>query len=147
MKLDRYELQAGDKLLTYEFLSEGSKGEIVKLIQFTLVNENNLYNLAFGDKDPVSGIIDDKVVTDNGDREKVLATVVAAVYAFTDYVPFAWIYATGSTASRTRLYRIGINKYFELMEEDFEVFGQLKGEWEQYLKGGHYEAFAVRRKQ
>ena len=137
MKLDRYELQAGDKLLTYEFLSEGSKGEIVKLIQFTLVNENNLYNLAFGDKDPVSGIIDDKVVTDNGDREKVLATVVAAVYAFTDYVPFAWIYATGSTASRTRLYRIGINKYFELMEEDFEVFGQLKGEWEQYLKGGH----------
>ena len=147
MKLDKYELQAGDKLLTYEFLSEGPKGKIEKLIQFTLVNENNLYNLAFGDKDPVSGMIDDQVVTDNGDREKVLATVVAAVYAFTDYFSFAWVYATGSTASRTRLYRMGINKYFELIEDDFEIFGQLQGEWERYLKAVEYEAFAVRRKQ
>lgn len=42
--------------------------------------ETNLYNLAFGDKNPLTGEIDDKIVTDNGDSEKVLATVVAAVY-------------------------------------------------------------------
>ena len=119
MKLDRYELKSGDKFLTYEFLSEGPKGKIQKLIQFSLVNQDTLYNLAFGDKSPESGEIDDMAITDNGDSEKVLATVVAAVYAFCDLFPKAWIYATGSTAARTRLYRMGINKYFDIVQADF----------------------------
>jgi hypothetical protein len=63
-----------------------------------------LYNLAFGDKDHSTGEIDDKVISNNGDSEKVLATVVATVYAFTDKYPETWIYATGSTKARTRLY-------------------------------------------
>lgn len=68
MKLDRYEFKAGDKFLTYEFLSEGPKGKIQIVIQFSLVNQNNLYNLAFGDKNPEIGEIDDMVITDNGDQ-------------------------------------------------------------------------------
>ena len=82
MKLDRYELKSDEQLTTFEFLSEGPKGKIEKIIQFSLVNQNNLYNLAFGDRNPLTGEIDDRMVTDNGDNEKVLATVVAAVYAF-----------------------------------------------------------------
>lgn len=89
MKLDRYELKSDDPLTTFEFLSEGPKGKIEKIIQFSLVLEDNLYNLAFGDKNQVTGQIDDKVVTDNGDSEKVLATVVAAVDAFCDRFPDA----------------------------------------------------------
>ena len=50
MKLDRYELKAGTKLSTFEFLSEGPKGKIIKVIQFQQMNLPNLYNLAFGDK-------------------------------------------------------------------------------------------------
>jgi hypothetical protein len=146
MKLDRYELKASDKFLTYEFLSEGPKGKIYKLIQFSLVNQDNLYNLAFGDKNPETGEIDDRAITDNGDSEKVLATVVAAVYAFCDLFPQAWIYATGSTAARTRLYRMGINKYFDLVQEDFEIFGQTQSEWERYIKGKDYQAFVAQRK-
>lgn len=38
MKLNRYEIKAGARLLSYEFLSEGPKGKIQKLIQFTIVN-------------------------------------------------------------------------------------------------------------
>jgi hypothetical protein len=33
----------------------------------------------------------------------VLATVMAAVVAFTEKYPNAWIYARGSTTARTRL--------------------------------------------
>jgi hypothetical protein len=43
--------------------------------------------LAFGDKDIEAGDIDDKVISNNGDSEKVLATVVATVYAFIDKYP------------------------------------------------------------
>ncbi len=100
MKLDRYEIKSDEPKTTFEFLSEGPKGKIDKIIQFSLVNNVDLYNLAFGDKNAETGEIDDKVITDNGDSEKVLATVVAAVYAFCDRFPKAWIYATGSTAAR-----------------------------------------------
>ncbi len=123
MKLDRYELKSDEQLTTFEFLSEGVKGKIEKIIQFSLVNQDNLFNLAFGDRNLLTGEIDDKIVTDNGDSERVLATVVAAVYAFCDRFPNAWIYATGSTAARTRLYKMGINKYFDIVQADFEIFG------------------------
>lgn len=146
MILDRYELKAGRNLTTFEFLSEGKNGKIVKVIQFQKMNIENLYNLAFGDKNADTGKVDDQVITDNGDSEKVLATVVAAIYAFADRYPDSWIYATGSTAARTRLYRIGINKYFEIVSADFDIMGESKNEWEWYEFGKDYQAFAVRRK-
>ena len=147
MKLDRYQLTADEPLTTFEFLSEGAKGKIEKIIQFSPVNQiDNIYNLAFGDKNILTGEIDDKIVTDNGDSEKVLATVVAAIYAFCDYFPDAWIYATGSTAARTRLYKMGINKYFEIVETDFEIYGEMQNEWELYVKGKDYQAFIIQRK-
>lgn len=146
MKLDRYELKSDDQLTTFEFLSEGPKGKIEKIIQFSLVNQDNLYNLAFGDRNQLTGEIDDKTVTDNRDSEKVLASVVAAVYAFCDRFPNAWIYATGSNAARTRLYKMGINKYFGIVQADFEIFGQTQSEWERYIKGKEYQAFVIQRK-
>ena len=146
MKLDRYELKAGRNLTTFEFLSEGQKGKIIKVIQFQRMNLPNLYNLAFGDKNSETGDLDDKVVTDNGDSEKVLATVVAAIYAFGDQYPDVWVYATGSTEARTRLYRMGINKYFDIAKADFDLMGEQQNEWEWYEKGKDYQAFAVRRK-
>ena len=146
MILDRYEIKAGSNLTTFEFLSEGRKGEILKVIQFQKMNLDNLYNLAFGDKNIVTGVLDDKVVTDNVDSEKVLATVVSAIYAFADRYPNSWIYATGSTESRTRLYRMGINKYYEIVVQDFEIMGEYRNEWERYEFGKDYQAFAVHRK-
>ena len=35
MKLPRYELKAEESLMIYEFISEGHKGEIIKLIKFS----------------------------------------------------------------------------------------------------------------
>ena len=146
MKLDRYELQAGSNLTTFEFISEGRKGKIVKLIQFQPMNLEGIFNLAFGDKILETDGLDDLNVTDNGDAEKVLATVVAAVYAFAENHPDAWVYATGSTSARTRLYRMGINKHFVTVRTDFDLMGETQNEWEWYEQGKDYQAFAARRK-
>jgi len=145
MKLPKYEIEAEDSLEVFEFVSIGPNGSISKLIKFSETSLSGFYNLAFGDKDLLTGEIDDKVISNNGDSEKVLATIVSAVYAFTDKNKNAWVYATGSTPSRTRLYRIGITKYIDEVENDFEIYGLFNGEWENFTKDVDYTAFVVRR--
>ena len=146
MKLPKYPLASSDRLMTFEFISEGPKGLIHKLVRYQLTNLKDVYNLAFGDKDYSTGNIDDTIISNNGDSEKVLATVAATVYAFTDKYPAAWIYATGSTKSRTRLYRMGITKFLSEVAEDFEVLGERNEEWETFRKNIEYDGFLVRRK-
>jgi hypothetical protein len=146
MKVPRYELKAEKSLMVFDFLSEGPKGRIPKLIKISETSLKGFYNLAFGDKDVESGEIDDTVVSNNGDSEQVLATVVSAVYAFTELEKDAWIYATGSTKSRTRLYRMGISKYLDEVKHDFVIFGLRNGEWEKFELDIEYSAFVVKRK-
>lgn len=146
MKLPRYELKAEKSLMVFEFTSEGPKGQIPKLIKFSETTLKGFYNLAFGNKNSETGDIDDTVVSNNGDSEQVLATIVSAVYSFTEEENEAWVYATGSTKSRTRLYRMGITKYFDEVKHDFLLFGLRNGEWEEFTKEIDYTAFVVRRK-
>lgn len=146
MNVDRYQLKASKNLISFEFVSVGPKGRIPKLIYFTPTNYPDLHDLSFGDKDLKTGKLDDLAVSDNGDSEQVLATVVAAVYAFTDKYPDAWVAATGSTAARTRLYRMGISKYFEKANDDFYILGESNNAWEPFVVGKNYEAFVVKRK-
>jgi hypothetical protein len=146
MKLPRYELKAEKSLMVFEFISEGPRGQIPKLVKFSETNLKGLYNLAFGDKNQGSSDINDLAISNNGDSEKVLATVVATVYAFTDKYSDYWIYATGSTKARTRLYRMGITKYFDEIKKDFDLYGLKDNEWEDFEKEIAYEAFLAKRK-
>jgi hypothetical protein len=147
MKLPKYPLASSDKLLTFEFISEGPKGLINKLVRYQPTNVKDIYNLAFGDKDHATGDINDTVISNNGDSEKVLSTVAATVYAFTDKYPEAWIYATGSTKARTRLYRMGITKFLSEVRSDFEILGERNDDWETFRRNIEYEGFLVRRRQ
>lgn len=146
MNLEQYQLRSGLELLSYEFVSDGLKGLIPKRIQFTLVNKQGVYNLAFGDKNSVTGEIDDKVISNNGDSEKVLATVVGAVFAFLDQHPNAWIFAAGSTLSRTRLYQMGITKYYDEISDELEIYGRIKDDWYPFEKNRDYLAFIAKLK-
>lgn len=146
MNLLRYPLAADEELTTFEFISEGPNGKIPKLVQFTPTNLKGLYILAFGDKDHLTGEIDDLAISNNGDSEKILATVVAALYAFTDKQPTAWIYATVSTKARTRLYRIGIANHLSEGIKDFEILAERNDDWETFRKNVEYEGFLIRRK-
>jgi hypothetical protein len=146
MKLSKYPISSSDKMTSFEFVSEGKKGLIYKIVKFQPTNLKNLYNLAFGDKNSLTGEIDDKVISNNGDSEKVLATIVATIYAFTDKYPYAFVYATGSTKSRTRLYRIGISRFLDEVVRDFDILGEIGEDWEDFQKDIDYEGFLIRRK-
>ena len=61
-------------------LAKGQKVQFVNSLNFRKPPHQELYNLAFGDKDLLTGDIDDLAVTNNGDTDKVLVTVVAALY-------------------------------------------------------------------
>jgi hypothetical protein len=146
MNQERYQLRSGENSTLFEFVSRGPKGNILKIIQFSPTKYKNIFNLGFGDKHPETGEIDDLAISDNKDTEKILATVAASVYMFTDAYPDSWIYATGSTEARTRLYRIALTKYLTEAETDFQIFGQVGDDWEPFEKRKNYEAFAVKRK-
>jgi hypothetical protein len=123
MRYESYQLEIADSLMTFEFISEGSKGFIKKRIQYEQTGRDNFYNLAFGDVDIDTDEINDEVITDNKDTLKVLATVAKTVNTFLHKYPNARIYAKGSTPSRTRLYRIGISNNLEEISENYKVYG------------------------
>lgn len=131
---------------TFRFVSEGPNGKIAKLIRFDKMEIEHLYNLAFGDQQSASDQLDDQSVSNNGDTQKVLATVARAVEIFTIKHPSSWIYATGSTRSRTRLYQMGINRFLPYILEDFVVLGLTEGGWKKFQQGVLYDAFLVKRK-
>ena len=130
----------------FEFYSVGPKGQVKKVIELSETNVKDVYNLAFGDYDEKTNRISDKVVTNNGDSLKVLATVASSVYAFTTERPNAWVFATGSTAVRTRLYRMGLTNNIVEISKDFHVYGLKDDNWEEFIIGEDYEAFLVKRK-
>ncbi len=46
MRLPKYPLASSDRLLTFEFISEGQKGLIHKLVRYQPTNLKDVYNLA-----------------------------------------------------------------------------------------------------
>lgn len=146
MQLEKYALTTDESLTVFEFTSLGSKGTIYKQIQFQPTYTTGLYNLAFGDKHPKTGELDDLAVTNNGDTDEVLATVVAALYEFLDRHPEALVYATGSTPARTRLYRMGITRFYAEMQRDFTLFGLIGKELYPFEIDVAYEGFLAQRK-
>lgn len=146
MKLNHYELKSVKNLMTFEFISEGPKGQITKLVQYSKISPKGIYNIGFGDKDFNTGGIDDTVITNNGDSRKVLTTVAATVYLFLNKYPNASIYAIGSNKARTRLYRIGITNNLSEIKNDFELYGLKDEKWEAFNKQVEYDAFLLRRK-
>jgi hypothetical protein len=145
MRLDRYHLNISNDFIAFEFVSESPNRKIIKSVRF-IKADDNIYNLAFGDKKPDEDDFDDDVVSNNGDKQKVLATVAASVFIFTEKYPEAWVHATGSSNSRTRLYQIGISQNLEELEKYFKIYGLYENKWIPFVKNKPYEAFIVKRK-
>lgn len=146
MHLERYSFTTEREHVNYEFVSEVQNGEIRKAIIFKLIySKREIYNLGFGDYNEETKEVDDLSVSNNQDRDKILATVAAAVIDFSEKHPTATIVALGSTDSRTRLYRMGITKHFENISNIFDVEGFNNG-WKPFEKEHNYEAFSIKRK-
>jgi hypothetical protein len=95
-----------------------------------------------------NGEIDDYSITDNGDRNKILATIFDVVNTYTVRFPGRLIYFKGSTRERTRLYRIAIGLNFEELSQVFDIFVEIE-EGDRFIpfrKNLEVEAFLVKRK-
>ena len=90
--------------------------------------------------------MDDLAISGNDDTEKVLGTVVSAVYAFFERYPLAFVYAQGSTKARTRLYRMGISRFYDAMKRDFFLYGRVGDDFVEFELGKDYEGFLAQRK-
>lgn len=62
MKTDKYPVIIGETSMVFEFVSEGVRGSIPKLVIYSDIHLHNFYNLGFGDKDAEPGEIDNEVV-------------------------------------------------------------------------------------
>jgi len=147
MNFEKYQIESEINSTYFEFISKGIQGNIVKVIKYSRIFEDQeLYNLGFGDKNMVTGELDDSAISNNGDTDKVLATVASTLYEFFNEFPDSIVYAKGSSAGRTRLYQMNIARHFESIESDFDVFGELDGRIERFKKGINYNGFYVLKK-
>ena len=149
MDLGHYEYHVGEEFLDYEFYSDGPKGAILKVVRFTLVRSTDFeyFNLGFGDWNKEKSRIDDFVISNNRDAERVLSTVASTVLDFTDHYPDAIVYAEGSTRSRTRRYQMGINKYWDEIRLLFDLYGLIENEgFQPFERQRNYKAFLIKRK-
>jgi hypothetical protein len=126
MLLERYDYEIGNSFQQYDFYSEGPKGKIRKAVLYSFlgaIDGIDYYNLGFGDYDESKKNINDLSVSDNKDRDRVLATVAVTALEFTSHFPGCKIVAEGSTPARTRLYQMGIAKHYAEIVELFDIQG------------------------
>ena len=149
MNLKKYNYSASATYLDFEFDSDGPNGKIRKIVRYSPQNAAGItyFNLGFGDLNQKTGKIDDLAISNNKDREKILATIAATVLEFTQRFTDVMVYAKGSTSARTRLYQIGISANWKEIEPLLYVYGyeQDKG-WQLFHKNVNYQAFLVKRK-
>jgi hypothetical protein len=148
MSLNPYRLDQSENGLSFEFYSEGPKGRIKKIIHFTKLNISGsvIYNLGFGDYNPSTGKIDDMVVSDNKDRDRVLATIANAVLLFFMRHPTARIAFKGSTPERTRLYTMQISRYLDKLNLKVAIMGLTAGGWEPFEKNKNYTVLLINKR-
>ena len=129
----------------FDFMSIGKNGAIPKRITFTTTGLANVYNLAFGDIDE-NGDLDDCRISDNGDRNKILATVFNVVDIYTKKYPERWITFSGSTMERTRLYRIAVGLNLDELSQIFEIYAFVQEELKLFAKNMEINTFVIKRK-
>jgi len=148
MQLERYEYEARENFISYIFDSVGPRGTIRKVVNYQpivdwKVNGRTVMNLHFGDWIEEEQRIDDFAVSNNKDRDKVLATVASTIHEFMQKRGQYPIHAVGATPVKTRLYQMGINAHRAEIESHFLIFGYYKDEWIPFESGRNFEAFLV----
>lgn len=148
MFLERYEYQKGKSPNQFYFYSNGPKGRILKAVSYKLLGKSDdvfYFNVGFGDADQKTGVVNDLVVSNNMDREKILATVAATAVEFTRRNRKCRLIIMGRTPGRARLYQMKIGAYYSEISELFDIQGQTKTGWEPFQKGKNYLRFMFER--
>ena len=113
-------------------------------MRFTKWEDPTVFNLAFGDT-CANGHVDDSIVTDNGDRDKIFATVAAAVNIFTKRI---LIIGCSSPAAQIlgHAYRMAINKHLLELRQLYEIYTIINGKPVVFHRRFTVNSFLIRRK-
>lgn len=146
MKYDMYtDISFMEEFSIFEFESIGPLGKIKKRVEISTTAGYNIFTLAFGDVDEDNNI-DDYAISNNGDRNKILATIVKIVKIYFDRFPERTIFFKGSTAERTRLYRIAISVNLEELSTNLEIYAIVENEIFTFYKNINADGFIIKRK-
>jgi hypothetical protein len=151
MNLSKYEYHANEEYISFTFSSIGPRGIIKKVVTYepmnTFINGIPIINLAFGDWNEQLQKVDDSIVSNNDDRDKVLATVASTVLLYLEKHGQKFIFAVGITPVKTRLYQMGINAHLVEIEALFIIKGLFKGVWLPFESGRNFDAFLILKKE
>ena len=147
MDLQHYPLRASDDYLSYSFLSLGRRGAILKVITFDPIETepHQVFNLSLADTDNMTKQIRDDVISDNGDKNKIVETVAESINIFCEHYFKAYILIRGNSSSRNRLYQMAIGKRVKKIRLRYEIYGLTKTGWQAFLQNQNYDGFLLRR--
>lgn len=98
------------------------------------------------DLNSLSGKMDFSAISDNGDTQKILATIYFAIFDFTNEYPQSNVIFFGNSTARNRLYRMAINHELKEISKTFDILGLWNDSWIPFLLNKNYNAFWISRK-
>ena len=117
---DAYPYLTSDDKQVFVFQSEGSQGQILKIILFSRT-EGDEWNLCFGDLQ--EGNINDAIISNNHDAMKIIRTVAKTTLDFFEKHPNSFVEIKPVDEKRKRLYNSVFRKYFPKMTDYFNIIG------------------------
>ena len=139
-----YSFSVQNEAHRFVFESTG-KQKLQKVVLFSNTSEPDLFQLSLADK-LADGSLNFLNVSNNGDFEKVMATVAQILLVFFDRYPTAMVAFTGSTLQRTRLYRIILARELKQISDRFEVKGLTDSSFETFVPNQDYVGFVIFKK-
>lgn len=144
MYLECYEFSTDRINSIYRFYSSGDNQTIEMMVHFQLIGFN-YYNISFGVYDYLTQKIDVYTRTRNNDTIKLFSTLANIILDFTNHQQCSIILLIGATKSRNRLFRIIITLYFELIQNEFKIYGANNDRWEKFNPNRAYDSFYFQR--
>ncbi len=143
MITDSYQILPSVDYRAFKFYSIGVKGKIEKVVVFQSLGGNR-FNLAFGDME--TNGLNDRIISNNLDFVKVMATVAKCVYVFLAYFPDAIIEIKGVDQKRQNFYNTIFKRKWEEIAPYFDVKGIVSGILQPYNKELYFDKFVIQQK-
>lgn len=143
MNYSKYSITPNHDFSIFDFKSVSNEKIILKKVIFSLIpNTYNYYNLALVDV-LEDGNYDDLSISNNNDLKEILSTVYQCIQLFLNQNQQSIVLFAGSSASRTRLYRIAISQNLTEASDKFEIKGFINDTFEDFKPNRAYELFSI----
>ena len=136
-----YDFIVLDEAHRFEFMSIGTRC-IQKAIIFYKTDYPDVVTLTLANV-LENGTLDVFTISDNGDRNRILATVMQSITLFLNTHPAKTIAFTGSSPSRTRLYKIVISRELNILTRQYRIQGIGPLGIEEFVSAHEYRHFLI----